>query len=34
VYAFDKDVITPDDLGSQFNIGAQAVDFSAPSGIP
>ena len=33
VWAYDKDVITPGAIGSQFNIGAHAVPFTAPSAI-
>ncbi|HVH68714.1 MAG TPA: Ig-like domain-containing protein [Gemmatimonadales bacterium] len=33
VWAFDKDVITPGEIGTQFNIGAHAVGFTAP-GVP
>jgi len=34
VSAYDKDVITPGAIGSQFNIGSHAVPFTAPSAIP
>jgi len=34
VWAYDKDVMTPGAIGSQFNIGANAVTFTTPSAIP
>ena len=34
VWAYDKDVMTPGAIGSQFNIGAHAVTFTTPSAIP
>ena len=34
VWAYDKDVMTPGAIGSQFNIGAHGLSFTAPSAIP